>query len=119
MDTNELWQQLWAALYRNGASAKSEAATKHVWDTLTPEQQEFVSRTIVKKVQAGKFVWYAPIRAIEENLSRMPTKQRQPTNYRGRAIPPGIQVFSAKWDGAWGMYTQEDIDRFHMELPKN
>ena len=41
-----------------------------------------------------------------------------PTNYRGRAIPPGIKVFSAAYNGTFGMYTQQDIARYHLELPK-
>jgi hypothetical protein len=41
----------------------------------------------------------------------------QPVNYKGRLIPSGVQVFSAKYNGAWGMYTQADILKFHMELP--
>ena len=118
MDTKELWNQLWAALYQNGASAKNEEATKNFWDSLTPQQQEFVSPVIVKKVNTGKFVWYDPIRAINENLSRMPTVQHQPTNYRGKPIPSGLQVFSAKYNNEWGMYTQQDIDAYHMTLPE-
>jgi len=42
-----------------------------------------------------------------------------PTNYNGRAIPDGLKVFSAKYNGEWGMYTQEDIDNYHLTLPDN
>lgn len=41
----------------------------------------------------------------------------QPTNYQGRSIPHGVIVQSAKYNGRWGMYTQEDIEKFHMERP--
>lgn len=43
----------------------------------------------------------------------------QPINYQGRLIPHGVTVCSAKYNGAWGMYTQEDIEQFHMELPND
>jgi len=41
----------------------------------------------------------------------------EPTNYRGREIPSGLQVFSAKYNGTWGMYTEADIEQFRMERP--
>ena len=45
----------------------------------------------------------------------------QPTDYNKKTIPPGISVSSAKYNGAWGMYTEEDIIAFCMlraPLPK-
>ena len=57
-------------MYQNGASAKSEEATHRFWLGLSDEQQAQVSETIVRKVAAGEFVWYNPIRAIQENVRR-------------------------------------------------
>ena len=42
-----------------------------------------------------------------------------PHNYRGEIIPSGLQVFSAKYNDSWGMYTQKDIDNYHLETLKN
>ena len=44
-----------------------------------------------------------------------PRPKGLPHNYRGGIIPSGIRVFSAKYNGEWGMYTQEDIDAYHLE----
>ena len=41
-----------------------------------------------------------------------------PYDYNGHEIPAGTQVFSAAYNGAWGMYTQKDIDDYNLELPK-
>ena len=41
-----------------------------------------------------------------------------PHNYRGERIPQGTQVFSAAYNGVFGMYTQDDIDHYRLELPK-
>ena len=41
-----------------------------------------------------------------------------PYDYNGHEIPAGTQVFSAAYNGAWGMYTQKDIDDYKLELPK-
>ena len=116
METIDYWTPLWNALYQNGASAKSKDATHRFWLSLPPEQQAIVSQTIERKVAAGDFVWYNPIRAIQENMRRI--KQPEPTNYRGLVIPTGLKVYSAKWNGSFGMYTAEDIEKFQMEQAK-
>ena len=41
--------------------------------------------------------------------------EEKPTNYQGRKLP-AVPVFSAKWQGKWGMYTIEDIKKFNMEI---
>jgi len=41
-----------------------------------------------------------------------------PHNYRGECIPQGTQVFSAAYNGVFGMYTQDDIDHYRLTLPK-
>ena len=115
MENNDLWPRIWQKLYANGASSKQEEGTRRYWVTLTPEQQESVFTAITQKLEKGKFVWYDPIRAIQENLRRK-GKQAQsgPTDYNHRALPD-VPVFSAKYNGEWGMYTQEDIDKYGME----
>ena len=50
---------------------------------------------------------------------KVQTPQRQPVNYRGRAIPAGLQVFSANYNNEWGMYTEQDIIAFNMLRPQN
>jgi hypothetical protein len=41
-----------------------------------------------------------------------------PYDYNGHNIPEGTQVFSAAYNGVWGMYTQKDIDDYNLERPK-
>ena len=62
------FEQIWRALYDNGASDKKEEGTRRYWETLTPEQQERAFTTITRKLREGGFVWYDPIRAIQEAL---------------------------------------------------
>ena len=110
---------MWQKLYANGASSKQEEGTKRYWDTLSKEEQQRVFSTITKKLDEGKFVWYDPIRAIRENLRRNGKKvQGGPTDYNGRKLPKS-PVFSAKYNGKWGMYTQADIDKYHLEKTSN
>ena len=39
----------------------------------------------------------------------------KPTNYRGQEQPRDKPIFSAKFNGEWGMYTEADIVAFNME----
>jgi hypothetical protein len=110
MDFNTMWQ----LLYDHGASAKKEEGTRRFWDTLSEEEQQIAFTTITKKLKEKAFVNFDPIRAIRENIWR--AKAPEPTNYRGCVIPQGVQVFSAKYNGVWGMYTREDIDKFHLRV---
>ena len=85
------------------------------WYKYNLAQQRFIYRAIRDKIRAGKFVNYHPVLAIRDNAPKLP--QRQPNNYRGKPIPHGIQVFSAKYNNEWGMYTLDDINDFHMTRP--
>ena len=74
-----IFEQIWQALYDNGASSKQEEGTRRFWATLTAEQQERAFTTIARKLKDGKFVWYDPIRAIKEALRPMRHDKRQLT----------------------------------------
>ena len=118
MEENDLWPRMWQKLYANGASSKQEEGTRRYWVTLSPEDQQRVFTTITKKLDKGKFVWYDPIRAIQENLRRNGKQPPSgPTDYNGRKLP-SEPVFSAKYHGKWGMYTQADIDKYQLETAK-
>ena len=104
---------IWLLLYNHGASAKKEEGTRRYWTTLTEEEQQIAFTTITRKLKEKAFVNFDPIQAIRENIWQ--AQEPVPTNYRGCAIPNGVQVFSAKYNGAWGMYTPEDIEKFHLE----
>ena len=114
MEPIDYWTPLWNALYQNGASAKSEDATHRFWLSLTPEQQAQVSQTIVRKVAAKAFVWYNPIRAIQENLSRMPTTQ--PTFLRG---DEGGDLVQVRYNGLFKICTRETQQTFALEYVRD
>ena len=84
--------------------------TKREWDNCSPDKQQAIINWLETH---GRYPGRNPYFFIQDFKIRAP--QRQPTNYRGKAIPAGTQVFSAKHNGEWGMYTRQDIDTFHME----
>jgi len=117
METIDYWTPLWNALYQNGASAKSEDATHRFWLSLSPEQQALVSQTIVRKVAAKDFVWYNPIRAIQENIRRTPTLEpeflsgaQQEKNWKN-----GIPMVQVKYGDKFLICTLETQQSFRLE----
>ena len=102
-------------LESHGTIPSKRAAASDLWATLSDQQQSAVYSTIEKKILKGKFVHFDPVKAIRENTPK--EKQSGPTNYRGKSEPKD-PIFSALYNGEWGMYTQADIDAYHMEVYK-
>ena len=46
------------------------AACLQLWETFTARQQEYIYNTIRDKLQAGKFVHYDPVKAIQDNFPK-------------------------------------------------
>ena len=42
-----------------------------LWETLTARQQQQIYNTIRDKLQAGKFVHYDPVKAIQDNIPKV------------------------------------------------
>ena len=84
-------------------------AAQRQWDECSLAKQQAIINWLETH---GAYHGRNPYFFIQDFKIRAPAQH--PTNYRGKAIPHGLQIFSAKYNGAWGMYTQEDIDRFSM-----
>ena len=108
MDFNSFWTLMGAE--QNFPGHKN--AAKAEWDK-HPEKQAAIIKWLQ---QHGPYKQRKPNFFIQDFKLRGP--QHQPTNYRGKAIPSGLQVFSAKYNNEWGMYTRQDIDAYHMTLPE-
>ena len=104
---------IWELLNTHGVVPSKRAEAAELWATFSIEQQRIIYRRIRDKIRQGKFVDYNPANAIRDNAPK--TTRAEPINYNGKNIPAGVQVYSAKYNGAWGMYTQADIERFGME----
>ena len=89
------------------------ACTLRLWIDMPPERREAIIEDLRRN---GAPKDKNPFFFLQEFASKT---EPTPTNYQGRAIPSGLQVFSAKWRDKWGMYTLEDIRNFHMQLPQN
>lgn len=93
--------------------ANRRSACRTVWEGRSVQTQDAMIAFLQK---GGKPRTKNPYFFIVDFHERGPVGQ--PVNYQGRTIPHGLQVFSAKHNGSWGMYTREDIERYQMELPR-
>ena len=114
MEENDLWPRMWQKLYANGASSKQEEGTRRYWVTLSPEDQQRVFTTITQKLDKGKFVWYDPIRAIQENLRRNGKQAIDgPEFLKG---DEGGDLVQVKYNGMYKICTRETAVTFGLEI---
>ena len=70
METTDLWPALWQKLYDHGAIERKKEGTERYWRTLSAEQQKAVFNSISRKLAAGGWLQYDPIRAIKEHTPK-------------------------------------------------
>ena len=105
MDFNDYWRAMNPLpMYDN-----RKMAAKKVWDE-HPEKHQAIMTWLQKH---GDYPERNPYFFILDFTPPRPLGQ--PHNYRGEQIPAGVQVFSAKYNEAWGMYTREDIKKYHLQ----
>ena len=71
MESEDKWPALWAMLYDHGASERKKEGTERYWRTLSKVQQEAVYNSISRKLEAGGWLQYDPIRAIKEHTPKV------------------------------------------------
>ena len=110
------FNNFWELLETNGVMDSKRAECESVWNGFSAEQQQTIYANIADKIRQDKFVHYNPVRAVYDNKPKCcPQQPDGPTNYNGRALKDGVQYVSARYNGAWGLYTIEDVKLFNME----
>ena len=102
------FDDIWRLLNPRGEFVRRVNACGKIWSGLALHRRKHIYETIAALKAEGQYVNPNPLFAIKDN------DNAEPTNYNGRALPE-VPVFSAKYNGKWGMYTQEDIDTYHLE----
>ena len=72
----EKFEKFWQMLEEHGVIAYMKGEAACAWDALTTEQQQHLLERIRSKIDAGKYVDYNPLRAIKDNLPRLPKQQK-------------------------------------------
>ncbi len=111
MDLKYDFETYWSSIRPDDSFQDRKEAAEEEWDK-HPEKHEAIIRWLHKH---GPYSMRNPYFFIQDFKVRKP--HGQPTDYRGKTIPKGVQVFSAQYNGHWGMFTAEDIKRFSLILP--
>ena len=113
MDLNINFDAYWQAIGAEPEFATYKNATREQWAAY-PDKQRPIMEWLHKH---GPYKGRNPYFFIQDfKIRTSATILREPTNYKGKPLPSDKQVLSAKYKGEWGMYTQEDVDYFKMEV---
>ena len=114
MDDRIIFEDYWAAMQPDPKFDNRKAAAREEWSA-HPEKHKAIMEWLAKH---GSYPDRNPFFFIQDFT--VPKKKvefrSEPTNYKGKPLPSDKQVLSAKYKGEWGMYTQEDVDYFKMEV---
>lgn len=108
MDLTFDFETYWEKIGGDIHFANRKAATEREW-ARHPDKHRPI---ILWLVEHGTYPQRNPFFFIQD--FKIKQSQGQPTNYRGKKAPQE-PIFSAKYNGAWGMYTEEDIKAYQME----
>ena len=107
---------LWQLLYDHGSSNYYKHDCNQIFESLEPARRQRLYDNISRKLSEGKFVSFNPLEAIHDNMPRkLLPKANEPTNYNRSSLTPPAPIKPACYKGEWGMYTQQDIDLFHLK----
>ena len=93
------------------------------WNAMDEQQQLRVYKIIENRITQGEGVnpnpYYALNDAMQEDeqtqAQQKQKERKEPTNYNGSTLTPPAPIKPACYKGEWGMYTQQDIDLFHLK----
>ena len=107
------FKDIWQLLLENGASSRKEEGSRRYWLTLSDEQQSIAFSNISRKLAAGDFVHYDPIRAIKENSWQIKKKPHEPEWKTGGE--EGEDLVQVRYNGAFKICTRATMETFKLE----
>ena len=103
------FEDFWTAYNPEPEFNNRHAATQLEWDKCSQEKQQTIMNWLERhRPPQGRNPYFF----VQDFAVRKVTGI--PTDYNGRKLPKS-PVFSAKYNGKWGMYTQTDIDKYGLE----
>ena len=84
-------------------------AAQRLWEQSAPDKQQAI---IAWLKQHGRYKGRNPYFFIQD----FKPQSAGPTNMNGRALSQGVQYVTAKYNGKWGTYSMEDVEKFGLEI---
>ena len=112
---NYPFEKIWPLIEKHGGVAEfHKEECEQLWAELTDEQREKIYCAIRDKLQAGKFVHYNPVKAIQENLRRC--KVVEPEFLRGDEEGDLVQV---RYNGLFKICTRDTMQKYGLEYVRD
>ena len=103
-------QDFWDLIKPDITFANRHAAAEQAWNNSPPEKRQAMTAWLRKRGAYPKRNPYFFI--LDFRMSA-----EEPTNMNGRALKEGVKYITAKYNGAFGLYTEEDVRKFGLERP--
>ena len=107
---------IWQVLLANGTSPRRQYEAAAAWALYSPRQQQQIYDIITDRIRQRKFVAFIPTQAFAE-ASRL-INDNAPVNHFGKPLSRSITYYTAIYNGAKGLYTAADVERYHMSNPQ-
>jgi hypothetical protein len=107
MDSTD-FTQFWELFAPDTCFLNRRAATEREWNSCTQDKKQAVINWLKRH---GNYKGRNPYFFLQDFRE----VRAEPTNYNGRSLKDGVQYVSARYNGAWGLYTIEDVKLFNME----
>ena len=111
MDYKMDFENYWAAIQPDAKYDNRKEAAQQEWEA-HPEKHAAIMRWLKRH---GPYPNRNPYFFIQDFTVRA-AKVDEPTNYNGRALPDEPTA-TAFYNGKWGTYTLEDIEKYGLKTP--
>ena len=102
------FEQFWTLFRPDNQFQNRCAATRELWSQCSEDKQ----RAIMDWLHAhGAYKGRNPYFFVLDFTSL----SKEPVNWNGKTLKDGVEYVSAKYKGAWGLYTREDVELFNLE----
>ena len=106
------FNDIWRLLNPQGEFIRRINACGKLWGGLALHRRKHIYDTIQALKAQGKYVNPNPLFAIKDNDTA------EPFNWNGRELEKDVAYVTAKFNGKWGTYTQQDVELFDLEVKR-
>ena len=113
MDYTTDFEQYWSLMQPDARYQDRRKAASDAWSQASPDKRQAIMEWLQEH---GAYPQRNPYFFILD--FRVSHPQEEPTNYNGKALKKGVEYATAFYNGKWGMYTKDDIQKFNLQTKK-
>ena len=109
------FETYWGTIQPDAKYDNRKESARAEWNA-HPEKHATIMRWLQRH---GPYPMRNPYFFIQDFTVRtLKAVKTEPMNYNGRSLDANVEYVSAKYNGAWGLYTREDVSAFEMEVKR-